>query len=560
MTDLARTRSRGTKCPDVLSQTRQYQRRSSTAMDDANVGGRIIDWEFQDDIIDHDDDDDDLMSWDSNEPEHPANVIQWTHGETCLQFIESIETRVFHPGAEHCLRVEDLFLSAFYDLDDDQVRLVEETLLNVHDLDSFRISNMSYPESQAHQLRFQQLFQILGGISNVARADVFVSSNDAAEIQATGQIIGLLRQVSSMNITGSIIANDEVTLEELGDSLQHMANGLQAHPSICECFLRNIPTMMYSALLPVMPTIPHLQLLLLGDCFHRRGTGSYVRPIDAAALRNLLQSDLPELLLEIQHLNFTNPESFALFCDGVSTLGIGSFELEDFKCGPGGHQLADAVVASNLRHVSLSWLTCLEDAELTAATAALTRGLPTMARLESITCGMGALKYGEIDDNVDVGVREEAVAAVVRAAARCACLKKLSVDASMGYTSKLDDVFCHCITSNRGLLEVTIKGHPTTHDASIRCPGLSRALKHNYWIKHIHLTHRYGYSPGDVWNTNDEKMLDVMLRLNRCNRRYLQDEAFNKHAATQVLADVGDDMDCIYYHLLENPSILYREE
>ena len=93
-----------------------------------------------------------------------------------------------------------------------------------------------------------------------------------------------------------------------------------------------------------------------------------------------------------------------------------------------------------------------------------------------------------------------------------------------------------------------------------RCPELLRALKYNYWIEQIHLTSALSQWLGDPWNVDDKMMVEKILSLNKCNRRYLQDEASNKQAGTQVLADVGNDMDCIYYHVLENPLLVYRND
>ena len=525
----------------------------------------IINWELQeediernddfndDDEDENDDDDEDDQSWVSNEEKRPTNAIQWRHGEACLQFIEAIETRVFHPGVgDHCLQVEEVFLSAFLDLDDDEVRQVGEALRSVKDLDNFHIMNIRYPESQAHQLRFQQLFQLLGELSNITRAFVHIPSYDDDEMQAIGRIIGLLRQVAILTISAAIYTDQGVTLEQVGDSLRHIANGLDSHPSIRQCRLDNIPPLFYSVLLPVMQTIPHLQLICLEAAI--LDTGGYIPPLEAAAIRDLLHSDRPELSVELQNHSFTNSESLELLCHGVETLGIGKIDLGYLQCGPGGHRLVDAFVASNMRHLSLQWLAYLETSELTAATAALMRGLPTMARLESITCELGV--YEDSVFKCDAG--DDTIVAVVRAAAQCTSLKKLSLSSVVEYTRDLDDAFFHCITSNHCLQEVAIEGQPTF--PQMRCPGLLRALKQNYWVEHIHLMSSSWGEPGEVWDRGDELMIDVILRLNRSNRRYLHDEASNKHVGTQVLADVGNDMDCIYYHLLENPLLVVRKE
>ena len=55
---------------------------------------------------------------------------------------------------------------------------------------SITVKCLRYPESQAHhQLRFQQLLQVLGEIAHVYRADVYLSSYDADELEVIGQYV-----------------------------------------------------------------------------------------------------------------------------------------------------------------------------------------------------------------------------------------------------------------------------------------------------------------------------------------------------------------------------------
>jgi hypothetical protein len=54
-----------------------------------------------------------------------------------------------------------------------------------------------------------------------------------------------------------------------------------------------------------------------------------------------------------------------------------------------------------------------------------------------------------------------------------------------------------------------------------------------------------------------KKEMDIIMRLNAAGRRYVVlGEESNVQAGIYVLSAVSDDLDCLFYHLRENPLIL----
>jgi hypothetical protein len=49
--------------------------------------------------------------------------------------------------------------------------------------------------------------------------------------------------------------------------------------------------------------------------------------------------------------------------------------------------------------------------------------------------------------------------------------------------------------------------------------------------------------------------LGTLLRLNQAGRRYLIEDAASIAKGVEVLIDVSDDLGCLFYHLLENPTL-----
>lgn len=52
-----------------------------------------------------------------------------------------------------------------------------------------------------------------------------------------------------------------------------------------------------------------------------------------------------------------------------------------------------------------------------------------------------------------------------------------------------------------------------------------------------------------------DRQFETITRLNRAGRRYLREDATSKSKCIDVLANVKDDLSCLYYHLRENPVL-----
>jgi len=65
-------------------------------------------------------------------------------------------------------------------------------------------------------------------------------------------------------------------------------------------------------------------------------------------------------------------------------------------------------------------------------------------------------------------------------------------------------------------------------------------------------------------NDNEEvarrlsSIFSTILQLNGCGRRYLVEDKFSKRRAVSLLAKVAHDLNCIYFHIRENPQVCKR--
>jgi hypothetical protein len=106
-------------------------------------------------------------------------------------------------------------------------------------------------------------------------------------------------------------------------------------------------------------------------------------------------------------------------------------------------------------------------------------------------------------------------------------------------------------------------------------------LKCNYTLKTIHLSCSLEFEDGDGgeaeqlvsavkktygleslggWIETRLPTVGAVLRLNRAGRRYLVQDAASATKGCALLSAVSDDLECLYLHLLENPSLCERRE
>jgi hypothetical protein len=79
--------------------------------------------------------------------------------------------------------------------------------------------------------------------------------------------------------------------------------------------------------------------------------------------------------------------------------------------------------------------------------------------------------------------------------------------------------------------------------------NLTLLIKQNYGLESLPNIHS-GERMGDM---------RAILRLNKVGRRYLHDDGSSIVKGVDVLSAVSDDLNCVFLHLLENPSLCNRD-
>jgi hypothetical protein len=198
--------------------------------------------------------------------------------------------------------------------------------------------------------------------------------------------------------------------------------------------------------------------------------------------------------------------------------------------------------------------------------AALATQLSSMPQLENLECGVvharpatRTFSYADAKRPI-LSQAPDAMTSVTQAAMHCKSLKSLKL-------------FVHCFTKSLGIaLAKCVKTNTKVECIELAChqvrrlipgcgfPRLSDVVKKSCLVQTIQSNaafHDHGHDP-NTWSLEFERELAIMLRLNRAGRRYMLINPSNQFAGFKVLALVKDSLDCIYFHLRENPSLCKR--
>jgi hypothetical protein len=126
----------------------------------------------------------------------------------------------------------------------------------------------------------------------------------------------------------------------------------------------------------------------------------------------------------------------------------------------------------------------------------------------------------------------------VRATASCPRLKRLTLSLP-SYTMTMDAALADC--------PKTAADEPA-HDCSL-WSKLSRK------IQHLRFKSEGGSDLVDPWNADMMANISMICRLNRSGRAYMEADSNNQREGFEVLGSVSEDLNCLYFHLRENPLL-----
>jgi hypothetical protein len=138
-------------------------------------------------------------------------------------------------------------------------------------------------------------------------------------------------------------------------------------------------------------------------------------------------------------------------------------------------------------------------------------------------------------------------------------IKTLTLSA-LEYTKAVDDALADCIRVNLQLESFTVVCLSRTEPGPLcERSALLDAMTTNFTLGHFKFDFEW-LRESNPFREQLQRNLDTVCRLNQCGRKYLAADYSNKHKGANVLGAVSDDMNCVYYHLRENPLLLWGEQ
>ena len=147
-----------------------------------------------------------------------------------------------------------------------------------------------------------------------------------------------------------------------------------------------------------------------------------------------------------------------------------------------------------------------------------------------------------------------AATSFARMAARCVQLKRLTIHAG-SYFGTFDQALAECVKSNQLLDYIELDCGIYRHEVE-DFPCLVEAMKTNVTLQTFYCGRSNQVRiPRFTSESSLQRLVNVICRLNRSGRAYMQSDPADRNESHAVIAAVSDDLDCVFFHLRENPMI-----
>jgi hypothetical protein len=348
--------------------------------------------------------------------------------------------------------------------------------------------------------------------------------------------------------------DDEAALNDPVD----LARALNDHPC-----LNSLEYGLPPVTLPVLQAMPLLRKISLFKMDGCNPQPVEVASEDAKELANFIKGRKLDAL-RIAILQFTSNATSQDFCAGISE-SLATYIRLSFVLVQDAMALADALsLAPCLTELEVhGWPLDNAYARLTAFLTTLARRLPTM-KLVKLDLEELATKLHDLHDDSDILLAIGAtLPLIICAAATCSTLRELRLPHFTGNSNNVDKALANFIASDDSQLQTLVLGcplQPFSKPARVSYPLLREAMKKSHTLEKVILKlRRHGrFGEIDPWCDDYRKEVEMVARLNMSGRKYLKADPGQRALGFQVLANVNDDSNCLFFHLRENPTLCQR--
>jgi hypothetical protein len=480
--------------------------------------------------------------------ESPATAsLNWTASRDGKNFFQKVYHASRHrrvpPDPDRIeLRMDSGFLDAFLRLNDEAASQVLNTLeatpvvaVVVRHVTLSGPTRLDFAKQEA---RLLQLFQVLGSKIDLKTATFWIDPRNGI---SHDMAVEHLPYLSSLVICGRHAAHTVPS--------ERLSSGIQNHPMLSEVRLE-LPNRCVRSLMAALRLRPSLERLI----WSRNNVPSPVpAPFeDVQALSTLLQSETVSQPHFLGHVTLMWIDLSRIGCEEELCKGLAMYKGRGVKiqsCSFGSPvQLAYAL--SNARVTKMDIRDLYFDSryehDLAMAVAFLTTfatQLPRMTELE------------ELHLSGNNFANESGLIQILRSVSIHPRIKTISL-VMPDYTDPVDEALADCVRNNSLVQSITVScrsfvGPYSSCEKSL----LLKAMEKNFTLLHIEINAESNYMSSNPLITALQTNLDAICRLNKHRRDYLSTDSADKMKGVAVLNAVSDDMNCLYYHLLENPLL-----
>jgi hypothetical protein len=380
---------------------------------------------------------------------------------------------------------------------------------------------------ERHQVPLDILFEALGSIPTLVDVACCCWLGHAEEFY--GRAFRHLQRMRILGIQYNCAPSPQARL---------MMAGLAYHPNLQEIAIE-ASSRIHTELIPLVDTIPALAKIKLSF--------GYERPHDPhlrASTFQLVRLIKPFMLV-LNEYDFTDDLWRALLLsDSITAASIRGLGLQSchFDCAL---SLGHAFVGSRLKALYLSLLSFDKGSYVFHFLPALAESLPTMQELEDVDIACNDLRTVCAPPTLQLLIALKQCLSLVRI--------KLMIPT---YSEIFDRGLADCIRNCSGLEVIELRHGRVSFE---RLPFMETTLFES--VKSNVMIHTLALKSLQLkeWDVPLRPAIETVLRLNRSGRRYMIKGPSNARAAIRVLGQVSDDLDCLYFHIRENPLLCLRE-
>jgi hypothetical protein len=517
--------------------------------------------------------------------------LRWESDWDHLEFLDEIE-RVKHEHEQQqgtangatdtvvcILHMSDEFLVNFVELDELAAQEVMDALKQVP-IDKLELETYFLDENEDQICaRLTLLFKELGCISSLHSFENCIINEEKAAWMLEYAFRNL-HQIKLLSLHGSL-----GQLETADDVVaRRVVASLEKHPSLEAVDVQFYDHDCCSILLPVLETMPLLRRVSCSVNFEYEAPE--LNPPDIRAIARLISSDLRLEYFKLQDVMIiddgdkvrrpvdTVTAAAKGFYDALEHATVAHFETDSCMVGSA-FQFASALAHSQIKTIQLGYDTKFSRGTRASFLATFTPRIPDMLQLEEFVCNMrsfsvfdGERYYGH--DDAFVLIPGDPVVELVEAATLSTSLRRLKLEPARVRSAMLDEALTECLQHNKKLqvIEILCQDIPDEEisDEDISDESLLydsqavlEALKKNYTLHHLTVLDEYVNVQGQtMWEPDFLATANIICRLNRSGRGYVQNNPHDQEAGRALLAAVSDDLECIFYHAREYPLLCTR--